>query len=251
MKRSFLAAISATVFFAAGGLALADDQDVKVVVDKAIKALGGEEKLSKFETFTMKAKGTITFNGNGNPFTSQATVQGVDHIRSEFEGEFNGNPVKGVTVIDGKKGWRKFGDMVMEMDDDAVTNEKRNLYLMAISNTLVALKGKDYKLETAGEEKVGDSPAIGVKVTGPDGKDFTIYFDKKSNLPAKLVAKVAGFMGEEFTQETIYSDFKEFDGIKKATKLESKRDGEKFVDQEITEFKMLDKAPADTFAEPK
>ena len=30
-----------------------------------------------------------------------------------------------------------------------------------------------------------------------------------------------------------------------------KRDGEDFVEQEITEFKVLDKVPAEKFAEPK
>jgi hypothetical protein len=47
------------------------------------------------------------------------------------------------------------------------------------------------------------------------------------------------------------SNYKEFDGIKKATKIESKRDGEKFIEQEITDYKVLDKAPADAFTEPK
>ena len=52
-------------------------------------------------------------------------MQGLDHYRSEFEGEFNGNPIKGVTVLNGDKGWRKFGENAMEMDEDAVANEKR------------------------------------------------------------------------------------------------------------------------------
>ena len=71
---------------------------------------------------------------------SEATVQGLDHFRSEFEGEFSGNKVKGVTVLNGDKGWRKFGDMVMELDNDAVANEKRTVYLMVVPTTLVPLK---------------------------------------------------------------------------------------------------------------
>ena len=61
---------------------------------------------------------------------------------------------------------------------------------------LVPLKGKDFKLEAAGEEKVDGKPAAGIKVTGPDQKDFTLYFDKESGLPVKLVARVVGFQGE-------------------------------------------------------
>ena len=230
--------------------ARADEQEAKAVLDKAIKAIGGEEVLGKAKVLTWKAKGTITFGDNDNEFTSQTTAQGLDRSRSEFEGEFNGNTVKGVTVIDGDKGWRKFGDDAMELDDDEVAREKRNLYLQIVPVLLVPLKGKGFKVESAAEEKVGDKPASVLKVTGPDGKDFTISFDKESGLPVKTVATVTGFQGEEFTQETTFADYKDFGGIKKATKLESKRDGERFVEAEVTEFKVLEKAEPETFAEP-
>ena len=155
-----------------------------------------------------------------------------------------------MVVLNGNKGWRKFGDETMEMDEDALANEKRRIYLQVIPIKLVVLKEKGFKLEAADEQKVGDKPAVGIKVTGPDGKDFTIYFDKESGLPVRLVAKVVGFDGEEYTQETTYKDYKDFDGIKKATKFESKRDGEDFIKSEITEFKVLDKVDAKTFSEP-
>jgi hypothetical protein len=62
---------------------------------------------------------------------------------------------------------------------------------------------------------------------------------------------VIGFQGQEYTQETTFADYKDFDGIKKATKVEVKRDGEKFQEMEVTEFKVLDKVDPDAFAEPK
>jgi hypothetical protein len=234
-----------------GTPARADDPDPKATVDKGIKALGGEEKLGKVEAASWKSKGKITFNDNESDITGQTTVQGPTRLRAEFEGDFGGNTVKGVTVLNGDKGWRKFNDNSMELDKDALDNQKRTAYLQFIPMTLVALKGKDYKVEAGGEEKVGDKPAVGIKVTAvADGKDFKLYFDKESGLPVKLVAKVAGFNGDEFTQETTYGGYKDFSGIKKATKIDSKRDGQKFIESEITDFKVLDKVPADTFAEP-
>jgi hypothetical protein len=199
---------------------------------------------------TWKTKATITFNGESNPMSLHSTVQGLDRYKAEFEGEFGGNTIKGVVVLNGKKGWRKFGEENMEMDDDAVANEKRQISLQVIPIRLVVLKDKAYKLESAAEQKVGDKPAVGIKVTGPDGKDFTIYFDKESGLPVRVVAKVVGFDGQEFTQETTLTDYKEVEGIKKAMKHESKRDGEDFIKSEITEFKVLDKVDAKTFDQP-
>ena len=182
---------------------------------------------------------------------SMANVQGLDHYRSEVSGEFNGEARTFVVVLNGDKGWRKFGDDPMEMDGDAVANEKRTIYLAITPITLVPLKGKGFKLEAAPEEKVDGKAAAAIKVTGPDGKDFTLYFDKESGLPVKSVAKVVGFDGDEFTQESTFKDYKDFGGIKKATKVESKRDGEDFIKSEITDFKVVDKLDTKTFDEPK
>jgi hypothetical protein len=251
MKRLVGCALLAALVFGLAGPVRGDDKEAQAVLDKAIKALGGADKLGSLQAFTWKSKGKISFGGNDNEFTSTSTAEGLDHFRSEFEGDFGGNKVQGVTVLAGDKGWRKFGDMSMELDKDGVANEKRNLYLQLVPATLVPLKGKGFKVESAAAEKVGNKPAAVLKVTGPDGKDFKLYFDQESGLPVRLVAKVIGFMGEEFTQDTTYAGYKDFGGVKKATKVESKRDGEKFLEGEITDFKPVDKVDPKTFTEPK
>ena len=58
----------------------ADDKDPNTILDKAIKAAGGEEKLKKVEAITWKSKGTITFNGSDNEIKIQATAQGLDRL---------------------------------------------------------------------------------------------------------------------------------------------------------------------------
>jgi hypothetical protein len=250
--RRFLGAALAIMFVTGTGrLVWADDKDPSPILEKAIKALGGEEKLKKVGAYSWKSKLTITFDGNKNDFNSSQTIQGIDHYRSEFTGEFGGNAFKGITVVNGDKGWQKFGDNAMVMDEDALANEKRRIYLSIIPSQLVPLKDKGFKIEVLAEEKVGDKPAAGLKVTGPDKKDFTIFFDKESGLPVKVVAKVIGFQGDEFTQSTTFKDYKDFDGIKRATKADSKRDGEDFVSAEMSEFKILDKVDPKTFAEPE
>ena len=87
------------------------------------------------------------------------------------------------------------------------------------------------------------------------GKSYLAAFVRRlrreTGLPVKLVAKVVGFMDDEHEQETTFANYKEFDGIKKATKIDAKRDGEKFLSSEITEFKVLDKVDPKTFAEPE
>ena len=227
-----------------------DDEAVKAVLNRAVKALGGEEKLAKADACLRKSKGTIALNDN--QITVEATVQGLDRYRAEFQVEFNGNTVKGVTVVNGDKGWQKFRDNIMELDAIALANEKRSIYLQVVAARVTPLTGPGFKLGAIAEEKVGDKPAVVVKVTGPDGKDFSIAFDKASGLPVKVVAaKMIGFQGQEYTQETTYSDYKVIDGIKRAMKVESKRDGQIFIKQEVSEYKVLDKVDPQTFNKPE
>lgn len=251
MKLLLPVTLLAALVSVAGARAQAADDDVKAILDKAIKAVGGSEKLEKAAVLQWKTKGVFIFGGNESEFNGKSTFDGLEKLNSEFEADFGGTAVKAVTVVNGKEGWRMFGGMTMPMDDVTLANEKRLVALQVIPITLVALKGKEFKLASAPEAKVGDKPAAGVKVTDAAGKDFTMYFDKDTGLPVRTVAKVLGFMGEEFVQETNFIDYKEVAGIKKATKIEIRREGETFLKQEILDFKSLDKVPADTFAEPK
>ncbi len=233
------------------GSARADEKAAMAIVDKALKAMGGEEKLAKIKAASWKTKGKLHINDADSEFTTHTSYEGLDHYRAQFEGEFNGNTFTAVTVLNGDKAWRKFGEMIMELDADAIKNEKRNIMLQVVPSRLVDLKTKDFQIDSAGEEKVGDKPAVVIKATGPGGKSFKLSFDKETGLPLKLVADVIGFGGEEFTQETLYSDYKAYDGVQHASKVQTRRDGVSFMELQVTEFKPLDKLPADTFAEPK
>src|SRR5579871_5941414 len=196
MKRLLGAVVAMTIVLGVGDrVRAADDKHAKAILDKAIKALGGEENLKKVKAASWKMRGKITINGEDSPFTSQATMQGLDHYRGEFEGEFGGNKIKGVTVVAKNKGWRQFADQLMEVDENGIANEKRNVYLLVLPTILYPLKDDKFKLEAVGEKQVGGMPAVGLKVTGPDGKDFTLFFDKDSGLPVQVVAKVVGFTG--------------------------------------------------------
>jgi hypothetical protein len=246
MGRYFATVFTTAVLFVPFFPARAAEGDAKAILDKAIKAVGGEEKLAKAEALSWKSKGTVNFNGNESESTEEVTARGLDHYHREF-----GNDQFHVEVVlAGDKGWRKFGDNSSEIEGDGIANEKRRAYLQIIPITLVGLNGKGFKYEAAGEEKVGNKSAVILKATGPDGKDFTISFDKESGLPLKLVGKVI-FRDEESELETTFGDYKDFDGIKKATKIEVKRNGESFQKMEVTEFKVLDKVNPEEFTEPK
>jgi hypothetical protein len=251
MRRFTSAILAAGLVLGLGRLALADDQEAKAVIDKAVKALGGAEKLGAAKAVTWKSKGKLRRNDSESDFSSKVTARGIEQFRQDFEGDFGGNPIKGVTILDGDKGWRKFGEEANKLEDDALANQKRTVYLQVVGQMPQLLNADGFKVEAAEEEKVGDKPAAVLKVTGPDGKDFQLFFDKESGLPVKMTATVAGRQGAESAQETTYANYKDFDGIKRATKVETKRNGKKYLDAEISDFKVLEKVDPKTFAEPK
>ena len=242
MRRTLRAALAIVPFVAACMPARGEDPKATVILDKAIAALGGEEKLARITAFTWV--GTVTFHGPGGEQNHDVefTANGLDHLRRKWGSN--------LMVVAGDKAWQKRGERARELMADAVAREKRNIYLQVIPVTLVPLKGKDYKCEAAGEEKVGEKPAAFVKVTAPDGKDFTLCFDKETGLPVKEVTLLELPGGQEVKIETTFADYKEFGGIKKATKIKSSGFGGG-VSQEISDFKVLEKVPEDAFTEPK
>ncbi|HEY3965364.1 MAG TPA: hypothetical protein VGM05_12485 [Planctomycetaceae bacterium] len=252
MQRFFSAVFAALVACGITGAARAEDPAVSAILDKAIKALGGEAKLSKLEAYSIKSKGTVTFGGNENTIVSESTIAGLDRFRQEFEVGSQGNQFQGLFVLNGDKAWRKnAGNDTMELDAEAIVNEKRSVYLQVIPSTILPHKTKAFKVETAGDETVAGHPAAVLKVTGPEGKTFSLAFDKQSGLPVKLEAKVFGFQGAEVTQETTYSDFTDFKGIKRPTKIESKRNGQPFGNVEVIEFKAIEKVDPKKFEKPE
>jgi hypothetical protein len=248
-----IAILATGVVLGLGPSALANDQDAKAVIDKAVKALGGAGKLGAVKAVRWKTKGKIKINRNNeeSDFFTKVTSDGIDKVRQEFEGEFRGNPVKSVTVIDGDNGWRKSDGETNPLERDQLANSKRDAYLQLVPDLPLLLKGDGFKVEVSQEEKVGGKPAAVLKVTGPDGKDFQLFFDKESGLPVKLNATLMGRGGNEFARETTFANYKDFNGIKRATKIETKRNGKKVMESEVIDFQVLDKVDPKTFAEPK
>jgi hypothetical protein len=286
MERFFFAILAAVLVSGLDKPVRADDTQATAVLDKAIHALGGEDRLGKIKAATWKAKGKITWGENGKgriapgeieecDFTSQITAQGLDHFRSEIDldfldqvlkregitkeefekelkqdggkaGDFPGK-LEILTALDGDKAWFTAWDYPGKLDPGHL---KRTVYLELIPVLLAPVKGPGFKVEAAGEEKVGGRAAAVLKVTCPDGKDIKISFDKESGLPVKAVGKVFTLEDEEITQETTYGNYKDFGGIKIATRIEIKNG---WLDRkhEVTEFRVLDKVDPSAFTAPK
>jgi hypothetical protein len=231
-----------------GTLRAEEKDEAKAVVDKALKAMGGEAKVAKLKAGTWKAKLTASEGGKDISVTTDGTWQGLNQYRINAEATFDGRTESAKMVINGDKGWAKHGERVDEAKEE-LPLIKSGLYAMRAPQLLADFKGKDFKLSHLGEVKVNDKAAVGVGVTHKDFKDISLFFDKESGLPVKCEIHLTDPQGKEVTVEFYYSEFKEMEGIKHPTKMLIKFDG-KEANMEVSEIKTKDKVEESEFAKP-
>jgi outer membrane lipoprotein-sorting protein len=219
------------------GPVLADDAEARKVVDKALQAMGNPS--GKMSGVTWKGKGTFYGMGDGVPYTGTWSVQPPDKFRMDIENAF-------VIIVNGDKGWING----QEMTKDQLNEQLEGVHSNWVSQ-IYPLKEKAFTLTLIGESKVDDKPALGVKVAHKGRRDVTLYFDKESGLPVKIEHMVKDDQtGSEVKQESIVKEWTTVDGMKVPSKMDIKRDGKKFVDGEMTEYKLSEKLPDETFAKP-
>lgn len=231
--------------------ARADDAaDARKLVEKAVKAHGGQEALDKFAGATTKLKGTFYGQGMELPMTGAVTAEGADKQRIDLELEAGGQTIPIAIVLAGDKGWAKFGKDVKEFDKDELAEAKEQAFAGWVAS-LAPLKGKQFTLATTGESKVGERAALGVKVSSKGHRDVDLYFDKETGLLVKTETRVKDDMtGQEVSEESFPSEYKEVQGTKQAMKFLTKRDGKKFIEGEVTKVELFEKLDAGTFAKP-
>src|SRR5436309_235981 len=116
MRRILYLATVVTLTMA--GQARADEQaDMQAVIDKAIKAAGGEAKLAKFKAEVFKGKGKYYGMGDGIDYTGEWAVQHPGQIRVQIDTSAGDMKFTFINVVNGDKVWRKFNDMTQAVED--------------------------------------------------------------------------------------------------------------------------------------
>lgn len=242
--RRHLCLVSIVGLILSAGSVKADEAKVRQIVDKALKAAGGADKLAKFPCATFKEKGTYYGQGQGLPYEGVYAVQLPDRFSMEIQGVFK-------LVVNGKQGWTKTGDATKEMTAEELDVSKGNLYHGWVAS-LVPLKDKEYKLSEFGADTINGRPAVGVNVNREGRHTVTLLFDKETGLLLKSSTTVRSPENgnKEVVEELFFSEYKEIEGIPTPTKMLINRDGKKFVESEVSEHKLLEKLDDSVFAKP-
>ena len=221
-----------------------DTAEAKKILDKAIEAAGGKEKLSKHNAMTWQEKGLFYGMGNELPYTADYAMQFPDQFLMNIHNVFK-------IVLDGDKGWASAGGSTVELNEEQIKETKEQVYAGWVT-TLVPVLGEGFKLEMIEGVDVDSKPTVAVKVSHRDHRDVKLYFDKQTYLLAKsehtVLAEEQG--GKEVNQEEIYSDYKAIEGLQVPTKTRVLREGNKYVEAEQHAIELKQTLDKSVFAKP-
>jgi hypothetical protein len=246
-------ATAAVLALALGTLQADEKADTRALIDKAIQARGGAEKLAQLKATTFKLKGKFYGMGAGLDYTGELAIQPPDKTRVQMEIDVNGMKIPVLRVVNGGKGFQKIADMAATgLDKEELAEAAEEMYVGGVQALVALVKDKEFELSALGDVKIGDEPAVGVRVSHKGHRDVNLIFDKKTGLLVKSERRVKDLMagGQEVTQETLHSDYKEINGVKHPMKVVVKRDGKDYVDGEITDFETPDKLDDALFTKP-
>jgi hypothetical protein len=233
------------VCLACTSIAVAADSpaDCKAIIDRAVQARGGADKLAKFNTMSWTDNGTFYGMGNAMPYTATYVAEWPGKYRMEIKDFFT-------TILNGDKGWGIRADSTDELEKDQLAATKEAVFANWVA-AFLPVSGPGFSCSQKPEVKIEGKPADVVVVSHSGHGDVTLYFDKASGQLVKTEKMIK--VPEEdkpVKEEVSYSDYREFGGVKWPTTIAILRNGEPYVKATRTDIKPSPKIDAKAFEKP-
>ncbi len=208
MKKSIFTLI---VFFLITSVGFVQAQNLKEVLDKHFKAVG-QDKLTKVETYSIKAK----VNQMGMEIPLEMKMKKPNKLRMDMD--IMGQ--KMVQVFDGEEGW-VISPMIGDEPQELTGAELDQAIAQAdIEGELYNYEKKGHKVELIGKENIDGTEMYNLKVTSNNGVVRNYYINADNYLVSQVKGSAVS-MGQQINATQKMLDYKDFDGIKIATKIVS------------------------------
>lgn len=183
----------------------ADLPSGKEVLERAIAASGGRERLSKLKSRV--STGTMEIPAQGLKASIVLTQVAPNNIAMVMEVPGMGKVQQG---FNGTLGW----EVNPMAGARLLTGEELQTFIRGSTLSSELRYAEDYKsFTTIGTEEVAGKPAIQVRMVPNVGGESTMVFDKESGLLVKMSGTIKTQMGEIPTV-TLMEDYREVDGMK-------------------------------------
>src|SRR5262245_40655714 len=230
----------------------AEGDPAKAMLDRAVKALGGEKALAAAGGLTWKVSGTLEIEGMKIDLTGDWSAQGIDRYRWDLQASVMGRTETVTVGIVGAKAWASNGrGDVSDAPKDLVPLLLANFRCFRVVQNPLLLRDKAFKLSPLGELKIGERVTVGLKVTRKDWADIDLFFDKKTGLPFKAEIHVKESKdGMDVSHAFVFDGYKEFGSLKHFGKVRFLRDDKALLKLECSDVKAQEKLDDSVFAKP-
>ncbi len=240
------------MLLAFAGAVRGDEQsDGVALIDKAIKATGGDANWAKAGAFVGKGHGKVEKDGKEDAsFTGKMSAQGLDRLAIRMEVNERGRQAKVAVVFNGDKRWIQHEQETREAPDEVVRAVRAAFIAGRLPQLLPLLKDKSVHLAPLGEMQVENKPAVGVKITHPTYGEANLYLDKTTSLPVKVESRIKDPNGQEMALAFFYGDYKDAGGVQHPMKVKGKFGDNITLDIDISDAKAHSKLDDTVFAKP-
>jgi hypothetical protein len=195
------------------------DQQARHLVESAVKALGGLDKLTLPGGTIRSVKGSYP----GEAFLGETYSQTPDLLK------LTARSVPGALakpdrfmLIKGQKAWLRLDGQLIMLDEVEMKGLKRARHADKVSGLVTLLRDQGYTLTGLGAAKVKGQDSLGINVQFKGQPDIQLHFDKATGLLVKTWQKFIDPLGDDGTfviHECYYSDYQRLDPVGKETQL--------------------------------
>lgn len=248
MRRSMFHSLVAWACVSAAAFA---QDPTRALVERAIEAHGGEARLLRLPAVASRGIGTLYLQGNEHPFSTATLVQLPDGFRNETRVNIDGREIALVQGLKGRRGWSQTGGQVTALGDAEVAEIVEQMHAERAASLIPLRPGGGCQLRLAGEALVKGRPAWEVKVASKGHRDIGLFFEKSTGLLVKSETMVLD-RGQKKTilQEKIVNEFRTVDGLVSPKRVSVYREGERYLELEIVEYRRVEKLDDKLFAPP-
>jgi hypothetical protein len=221
------------------------------VIDRAIEAQGGPQKVARLQSVTFKARATMYITDPPVSYMGTYFANYPDCFREEISTVMDGQAHRIVKVIKGELSSMRIDANEVSPVNPASAQLERDRLRRCYYENLLPLKDKDVALRLAEPAELDGRKAVAVEYRTGNQTPHTLYFDEQTGLLLKTVVKgLNASAGVPRISEMRFSDYKKADGVLYPSRQSSYKDGKLIAEFEISELMPGVAHPADIFVCP-
>jgi hypothetical protein len=219
------------------------------LIDKALEALGGDEKTLALPVRQGKAVGRLYRSGAPVPYEAEYAFHFPDRWNVRLTLDPTGAKTPWTIVHDKGQAWEKQGNDLKEKTKEQAAEIGHFIYYVWL-HQLTPLKGPEFTLEVLGESKIEETAVRGVKVSCKGRRGTRLFFDAKTHHLIASETTALDDAGKEVPFATRLGGYVKVDGVVSYTTIKVSRDGKPYYEETLLEQKRLPTLPDAMFKKP-